>query len=423
MKKLLNIVLFLLVALLFATSVNAAYTFTKIDVNGVSMTAPLPVVYVERGDSISIMTQFTNTVDANNPVGSTIKDVKVKAWLGGYEFGDVEYVSGLFDVLTGVTYSKNLVLKLPNDIDASKDYTLHVQVFDTKTDLENEFTLRVAKQRHLLNFVDIIFNPGLTVRQDQPLFVTTRVENLGDKIEENVRVIAAIPELGISQRTFLDDLTPVDVDVSQKENSESTEALFLDLSEVRPGNYNIVVRAEYNRGHDYVEKVFPLTVKAGKEAPTVVENFIVDVAEKVKNVNAGESVIYKVSLANLNVETKKVTLEVAGVDVWGTARADPSSLSVEADSSKEAFVFISANANAESGNKMFTVRVKEDGTVLKEVQLQANVKGGEAVSSSSSLRTGLEVGFIVLLIILVILGIILAVNKLRSKEEPEQSYY
>lgn len=416
MKKLLNIVLFLLVALLFATSVNAAYTFTKIDVNGVSMNvAPSPVVYVERGDSISIMTQFTSNIDA--------KDVKVKAWLGGYEFGDVEYVTGLFDVLTGVTYSKNLVLKLPNDIDASKDYTLHVQVFDTRTDLENEFTLRVAKQRHLLNFVDIIFNPGLTVRQDQPLFVTARVENLGDKKEENVRVIVAIPELGISQRTFIDDLTPEDVDVSQKENSESTEALFLDLSEVRPGNYNIVVRTEYNRGHDYVERVFPLTIRAGKEAPTVVENFIVDVAEKVKDINAGEGIVYKVSLANLGSEAKKVTLETAGVDVWGTARTDPSSLSVEADSSKEAFVFISAKESAESGNKMFTVRVKEDGTVLKEVQLQANVKGKEAVSSSSSLRTGLEVGFIVLLIILVILGIILAVNKLRSKEEPEQSYY
>jgi uncharacterized membrane protein len=422
MKKLLSAILFLLVALLFATSVNAAYSFSKIDVNGVTMNVATPslspVVYVERGDSVTIMTQFTNKVNA--------KDVKVKAWLGGYEYGDVEYVSGLFDVSAGVTYSKNLVLKMPDDIDASKQYTLHVQVFDTSSDIENEFTLQVARQRHLLNFVDIIFNPGLAVRQDQPFFVTARIENLGDKKEEDVRVIVAIPELGISQRTFIDDLTPVDEDVSQKESSESSEALFLDLSDVKPGNYNVVVRVDYNRGHDCIEKVFPLTIKADKEVPALMENFIVDVAEKVKDINAGEGVVYKVSLANLGNEAEKVTLEAAGVDAWGITRIDPSTLSVEADSSKEAFVFISAKENAESGNKMFTVRVKDDSnTVLKEVQLQANVKGKQlaSVTSNSSLRSGLEVGFIVLLIILVILGIILAVNKLRGKEEPEQSYY
>jgi uncharacterized membrane protein len=255
------------------------------------------------------------------------------------------------------------------------------------------------------------------------LFTTVRVENLGDKKEEDVRVIVAVPELGISQRTFIDDLTPVDEDVSQKEDSESSEALYLDLNDVKPGNYNLLVRVEYNRGHDYIEKVFPLTVKAGKEVSKVAENFIVDVTEKTKDINAGEGVVYKVSLANLDSEAKKLTLEVAGVDEWGMARIDPSSLTVEGDSSKEAFVFVSAKEDASTANKMFSLKVKDSNMVLKEVQLQANVKGKQVVSTTSNLKTGLEVGFVVLLIILVILGIILAVNKLKSKEEPEQSYY
>jgi len=101
---------------------------------------------------------------------------------------------------------------------------------------------------------------------------------------------------------------------------------------------------------------------------------------------------------------------------------DPSTLTVEADSSREAFVFVSAKEDADSGNKLFSVRVKEGNTVVKEVQLQANVDGQE-VATTSSFRSGLEVGFIVLLVVLVILGIILAVNKLRGKEEPEQTYY
>ncbi|MEK6906943.1 MAG: hypothetical protein AABW45_00265, partial [Nanoarchaeota archaeon] len=204
MNKILSTILFLLVAALFATSVDAVYTFGKVEVNGVDMTAVPPalppVVYVERGDSVSILTQFTSNVNAN--------DVRLKAWIGGYEFGDVEYATSLFDVIANTVYSRNLVLKLPDDLDATQDYTLHVQVFDKATDLENEYVLRIARQRHNLNFVDVVFNPGLTVKSDQPLFVTVRVENLGDKKEEDVRVIAAIPELGISQRTFLDDLTP-----------------------------------------------------------------------------------------------------------------------------------------------------------------------------------------------------------------------
>ena len=419
MKKLLSIVLFLLVALVFATSANAAYTLNNVEVDGVDMNAVAPalppVIYVERGDSISVRVEFTSDVNVN--------DVRVKTWIGGYEYGDVEDSTSLFDVLANTRYVKNLVLEIPNDIDSLDDYTLHVEVFDRTTNLESEYTLRVARQRHDINFVDVVFSPGLVVRNDQPLFVTARVENLGDKKEEDIRVVVYIPELGMSQRTFLDDLTPVDEDVSQKEDSESTEALYLDLSDVKPGNYNVFVRVEYNRGHDYIEKVFPLTVKAGsRDAVSVEQDLIVDVAEKVKDLKAGEGNVYRVSLANLGSEARTLTLEVAGVEAFGTARADPSTITVEDGSSREAYVYVSAKESATTGNMVFSVRVKDGNTVVKEVQLQANVDGKQA-PSTSSLKTGLEVGFVVLLVILVILGIILAINKLRNKEEPEQTYY
>ena len=419
MKKLLSIVLFLLVALVFATSANAAYTLNNVEVDGVDMNAVAPalppVIYVERGDSISVRVEFTSDVNVN--------DVRVKTWIGGYEYGDVEDSTSLFDVLANTRYVKNLVLEIPNDIDSLDDYTLHVEVFDRTTNLEGEYTLRVARQRHDINFVDVVFSPGLVVRNDQPLFVTARVENLGDKKEEDIRVVVYIPELGMSQRTFLDDLTPVDEDVSQKEDSESTEALYLDLSDVKPGNYNVFVRVEYNRGHDYIEKVFPLTVKAGsRDAVSVEQDLIVDVAEKVKDLKAGEGNVYRVSLANLGSEARTLTLEVAGVEAFGTARVDPSTITVEDGSSREAYVYVSAKESATTGNMVFSVRVKDGNTVVKEVQLQANVDGKQA-PSTSSLKTGLEVGFVVLLVILVILGIILAINKLRNKEEPEQTYY
>ncbi|MBS3160887.1 hypothetical protein J4213_04330 [Candidatus Woesearchaeota archaeon] len=426
MKKSLSVILFLLVALIFATSatnVDATYSIDRVEVNGVDMTpvgVPLtsPILKVDRGDSVGIRVEFRSDVSAN--------DVRVRAWIEGYEYSDIEDSTELFDMNNaGVTNVKNLVLKIPEDVDASEEYTLHVKVSDKLAagDDEEVYTLRIAKQRRNLNFVDVIFNPGLNVRSDQPLFITVRVENLGDKDENDVRVIAAIPELGLSQRTFLDDLRATDPnDASQEDSSESTESLYLDLSEVKPGNYNVLVRVEYNRGHDYIERLYPLTVTSGKTPVQVTEELIVDVVEKVKDVEAGEGVVYKVSLANLGSEARTLTLEVAGAEAFGTARADPSTLTVEADSSREAFVFVSAKEDADSGNKLFSVRVKEGNTVVKEVQLQANVDGQE-VATTSSFRSGLEVGFIVLLVVLVILGIILAVNKLRGKEEPEQTYY
>jgi len=440
MKKLLNVLVFLLVATLFATSANAQYNFKDIEVNGVDMAIPpvdTQIVYVERGDNINIRVELSQ--DFNDgailpqlPQFIDVENVKVKAWIGGYEYGDIEYTTEVFDMDPNVIYVKNLALKIPEDINPTDDYTLNIEVYDKDGNKELGYTLRINEQRHSLNFVDVIFNPGLSVRSDQPLFVTTRIENLGDKKEEDVKVSVSIPELGISQRTFINELTTFINELTQTDNSddeessESTEALFVDLNGVKPGTYNLVVKAEYNRGHSSIEKTYQLTVKEPLRQAQPRENFIVDVAEKSKDFEAGQGAAYKISLANLGSEARLLTLEVAGVDAWGTARVDPNSMTVEKDSSREAFVYVTAKENAESGNKMFTVRVKDGNTVLKEVQLQANVKGKQIVSpdTTKSLRTGLEIGFVILLIILVILGIILAINKMRGgKEDSEQTYY
>jgi len=448
MKKLLNVLVFLLVATLFATSASAAgnYVFEDIEVNGVDI-GNEPIIYIERGENVDIRVELyqnfrDDSVPPNIPQYFDMGNVKVKAWIGGYEYGDIEYITNIFDmdksiflewdpnnnnpIETHIKYVKNLVLKIPEDINPTEDYILHVEVYNKDNTLQKEIDLRINEQRHNLNFVDVIFNPGLSVRSDQPLFVTTRIENLGEKKEEDIRVSVSIPELGISQRSFINELTPTD-NSDDEESSESTEALFLDLDNVKAGIYNLVVKAEYNRGHSSIEKTFQLTVKESKAVSQPRESFIVDVTEKVKDVEAGEGVVYKVSLANLGSEARTLTLEVAGVDAWGNARSDPSSITVEKDSSREAFVYINAKENAESGNKMFTVRVKDGNTVLKEVQLQANVKGNKITQltgdTSKSLRTGLEIGFVILLIILVILGIVLAINKMKGKDDSEQTYY
>jgi len=97
MKKSLSVILFLLVALIFATSatnVDATYSIDRVEVNGVDMTpvgVPLtsPILKVDRGDSVGIRVEFRSDVSAN--------DVRVRAWIEGYEYSDIEDSTELFD--------------------------------------------------------------------------------------------------------------------------------------------------------------------------------------------------------------------------------------------------------------------------------------------------------------------------------------
>ncbi len=423
MKKLFSfIVTLLLVASLFtgiATNVKAQpcppltdpFVISKVEIEGVENPN---LVNVERGDELNVRVELFANCDAD--------DVRVKAWIGGYEYGDVEDSTSLFDVVTNVTYIKNLVLSIPNDIDASKSYVLHVEAFNDQDSDELEFDVQVTPQRHLLNFVDIIFNPGLSVKSTQPLFVTVRVENLGDKKEEDVRVEVSIPELGLSQRTFIDELVSAETtDDDDEETSSSSDTLLLDLSNVPSGTYNLRVKVDYNRGHDFIARVYVLTVLSERPIQ-VAQDLMVQAAATSMSLSQGGSTTYTFSVANLGSTARTLNFEVTGQETWATAKVEPMTVTLLPDSTRSVNVVVTAKSDADVGNKVFTVRVKDGSAVVDELQFDANVQAQR--DNLSSLRSGLEIGFIVLLVVLVILGIILAVNKLRGpKEEGGESYY
>ncbi len=442
MKKLLSLIVMILVAFTFLGNVFAAQStdyqqvqpvvvvdlsngqtalsadpFTmKVEVEGVENPN---LVNINRGDKLNVRVELLG--------GNTLaKDVRVKAWINGYEFGDIEDETSIFDVKPNVTYVKNLVLNIPNDISASKKYNLHIEASNDQDTTNRIIPIQVEAKRHSLNFVDVIFNPGLNVRNTQPLFVTVRLENLGDKKEEDIRVEASIPELGISQRTFINELVTHendDID-SNKQTSESSDTLLLDLSNVQPGTYTLRVKADYNRGHDSIVQAYLLTVTGAQVSTGGVQDAMVQAAKSSMDISSGGSAIYTFSVANLGDKIRTFNFEVTGQEFWANAQAEPMSVTVLPGSTKDVLVTVNARSDADAGNKIFTVRVKEGSNVVKELQLNANVKAEQPiVDNVSSLKSGLEIGFVVLLVILVILGIILAVNKLKGKEEGGESYY
>lgn len=398
MKNLIAICIALVLAVAFAVvpvSAAAGYAFDTIEINGIASSKDISV---ERGQAVNIKAEVYGLEDT--------QDVRFKAWIDGYD-DEIRAVSDIFDVEKGYTQIKALTLELPSDMDATQTYTLHLELSGEDDSTEVEYPLRIREGVHLLNIVDAI--PSATNLEAGDYFYTTvRVENMGARIEENIRVTVSVPELGISQRAYIDELSPEDAD--EEEDSASSDAILLQIPKgTKAGEYKANVEVAYNHNRNTVTSTFQL--KVGASSATDV---MVSADTETMKIVAGEGAVYEVTIANLGKEDKTFTAEVAGVDAFGKASVDPSKVTVKAGEEGQMFVYVTANQDA-AGEKAFTVKILDGEDVVSELNLKANVEG--KTSAWDSIKTGLEIGFVVLLIILVIVGLIMAINKMRGDDE------
>jgi len=425
--------LFLVLVISMIVYANAAHALTiqEVKVDGVELASDSQIVHADRGETVDVTVQLKG--------GSTDEEsVRVKAWIGGYKYDEVEDVSSQFKVLADTVYVKNLELEIPEDIDSTEDYTLHVEAYGPLGDeVEYDslvFTLRVTPVQDLLNIQDVVFNPGLYVDAGNPLYAKVRLENTGDNKQEDIRVSLNIPALGISVRDYVDELVSEETcDISDCDDDEETSAtsneLMLKIPEnTKEGTYELQVLVEYDRLHESVQKTYLLNVK-GKELvdETSQINRIVSVDTATKEIDQGKGVIYRFTLANLGSSTETYTVETSGLDTWATSRVDPALVTVASDNTGELFVYISANEDAVAGLHMFSVKVKSGDTTVKEFNLGADVKE-VAKASKFGLASILWIVFAVLVIVVAVLGVILLVKRSRedNAEEPSteaQTYY
>ena len=139
MKKIFGAILGLLLLVMLAGFASAAdFEIVDVDVNGVDMdlnSMENPVLYVERGETLSIRAE----IFANN----SVNDMRLKAEIGGYEYDDIEETSDMFDLDEGVTRVQMLRLELPTDMQNNEVYTLRLKAYDRNDDVEAAFDLRV----------------------------------------------------------------------------------------------------------------------------------------------------------------------------------------------------------------------------------------------------------------------------------------
>jgi uncharacterized membrane protein len=427
MNKILKFVsVILAVFMLLGTNVrssSSAFSVEQIRLDNLDISNG-DVVYVERGttSTLEVWVKGQNV---------TVDNVKIKAWIGGYEYGDIQDTSDIFDVEAGTTYKKTLRLDIPTDFEVSNTDSMNVEVYNGDESVRQEFTVKIREQRHYLSIMDVNLNPGLTVEAGKNLFGTVRVENLGAKDERDVKVTMSIPELGLTASTYIDRLfsesTDCDITSCETDNkvSTSSDEIYFKIPEnTKEGTYTLKVQVSYNRGYTTEEKTYALNVKSG--VPSLTSNgALVSVDSNTQTAQAGKGAVFKVSVTNLAGKTMTFSTDVAGVSSWGTSRTDPATVTVAADQTAEMFVYVSANEDAQAVDHSITLTVKSGDAIVKQVPVTVKVSSASSDTTFGSLRRGLEIGFIVLLIVLVILGLILAARKLGGKDEEEsgKTYY
>ncbi len=173
-------------------------------------------------------------------------DVEVEVLVSGYEHNRERRLSdtiGPFDMDANVTYRKHLQITFPELVDED-DYKVRVIVTDRNgQEVIANYNVKIDVDRHDLKIVDALFTPSRHVQAGQALLSIVRIENFGEKDEEDVKVTVAVPALGISASDYLDEIESGD--------EEETEELYLRLPKcAQPGVYDMMVTAQYNEGFD-----------------------------------------------------------------------------------------------------------------------------------------------------------------------------
>jgi hypothetical protein len=282
------------------------FDITKVYVNGIQANSN-SMVQVELGSTTQIAVFLEGT-------GAT-QDVRIRAWVGGYEYGDIEVTSEVFDLENGVSYKKYLYLDIPEDLSVNDhEFTLTVQVYSGDSYEDVKYTLYFEEERHKVIVEDIMLS-STSLEPGSYLGVKVRLSNEGENDEQNLKITLSIPELGISNRVYMDELS-----YSIQKDSSS---IYLTIPQsARSGNYELVVSVEYNNGYSESQDATYFFVDS--DTTQYDENTLVSV-QTVKDLAVGQESVFKVQVTNLGDTTKTFTLEITGMnsDQTQTVTASP----------------------------------------------------------------------------------------------------
>ncbi|MBU0907561.1 MAG: hypothetical protein KKE05_05400 [Nanoarchaeota archaeon] len=364
------------------------------------------------GDRVPVLVVFK----ANNGTGVLAEDVRIKAWISGEAENVV--TSERFDVLPDRTYTRIVYLDIPSDLRDKLDETRKLEILvESKADgTADSETIGFTVQRasYVLEILSVDMQPEVNVGDSMAVDVV--LKNRGRQFADDVFLTISIPALGIEERTYFGDLSPIDQDNPNKEDAVERRTYIRIPANVEPGLYDIRVEAYNSDSFDRVDR--RILVAGG-----AVENTQVVTASTSKTFNTGETATYKLTLVNRGSVVRVFDLQVDSPDNLNVDLSD-SVIVVPAGTSRT--VEISANS-AIRDEYAFTVDIMSDsGALIESKTFRANVvegtgNGGTQIQANTTvlLTVILAIIFVVLLVVL----IVLLTRKPETKEEYGESYY
>jgi len=383
--------------LLLVTFVAAEPTFPLtgdfiVEFNGVELVEGSTVVAGMVGDTVPVKVIFTAGADSG--------DVNLEV-----EMYDVSEDIDLYDVEKDVTYVKTLSLNLEDSVDElSEEYSLRVTISNKTSSETFVYTVSLQRESHTLEILSVDSDTSVSAGETVP--VTVVVKNTGYNQEDDVYVTVSIPSLGVSQRAYIGDLSPVECcedGCESDEDSESKTVYVKVPADAETGVYDLRVKA-YSDDAETTE-TDSIRVSGG-----VNSNFFAAMTSK--TLRAGETVSYDLVIVNTGDNVRSYDLkEISGDDLSVSV---PSIVVVGPRDSEVVKVEVTADSAAR-GDYTFSV-ISDD----KQVVYTANVSGNAVSNAIVALTVALVIIFLVLLVVL----IVLATRKgSKEVEEVETSYY
>ena len=412
--KLFSIIALFLIGIVALTSLVSAASVPvnveKVEINGDEFDVDGNELRgdIVRDDELEIKVKLLAIGDDENLV------VKVEIDGLDHDEDEAEAETDAFTIKDGRTYYKTLNIKLPQRMDADQ-YALRIEVSNKRDDKVVVMAmLDVTTPRDAMKIKDVVFSPEGAVKAGRALLTTVRLKNLGERDQDDVKVMVSIPELGISASDYLDEV--------EAEDSVTSEELYMRIPECAEAkDYTVEVTVEFDEGDEVVSTQETITVIENEvcNIPTTSQT-IITVGSDVQTVVAGETgVVYPLSLSNTGSTSKTYQISANAGD-WASVKVSPSVAVVGAGETRMVYVYVSANEGATAGEQTFSVEVNSGDELLKEVVLKADVAENSA-SGWDGLKKGLEVGLVVLVVLLVIIGLIVGFSRLKSNDEDETS--
>lgn len=414
MKKSIFALFAVLVIALSASAFALPMSITKVEVDGTSL-QPDQVnrLSIDRNEEFTVKVTFDATADADNLVG--------QAFIAGYEHVEEEPsdIDGPFDIEGNTTYTKKFTLSIPRDM-IEDSYKLRIMFTDRNTGaLIQNYNLKIDEPRHSVDINDVILYPEKSITAGSALLTTVRVENFGQKDEDDVKVTIEVPQLGLSATDYIDSIDSNDI--------EESEELYLRVPrETKAGDYELIIKVEYNDGRDESTQsaVIHVDGDVAYEATTQPQTAIT-AGNTLLSVPAGESVIFPMYIKNSGQTDVAYTLTVAGTSGWAESTVSPMTTQiVKAGESKQFNVRLAVDQKAAVGTHVFTATISAGDEQVEQIALTADVTKAKS-TIWSTIGKVLGIALIAFIVVLVVIGIIVAYQ--RSKEDGNstepQTYY